>query len=185
MKGNKKAGAKALEKKDPKPDSKDPRDKPAELAKLKVHMDGCLMCGEEHKLGEHEPKLSKAQNNHLWDAYYKSKGIPNPYKNQKKFIRKLFGQSVNEDLDEHDAPKFTVKINGVLEKPAIVDTGARSLPAISREWLKELLKLDPSVQVETLKKPITFEAAGGHELVAKETVKVKINVQTVSGSISS
>ena len=186
-KGNEKYDKKkSWDKKDPKPDSKDPRDKPAELAKLKVHMDGCIMCGDSgHKLGDHEPKLSKAQHSHLWDAYYKTKGIPNPYKSQKKFLRKLFGQAADEELDEDAAPKFTVKINGVLEKPAIVDTGARSLPAISRAWLKELLKLDPSVEVEALKKPITFEAAGGFELVAKETVKVKINVQTVSGSISS
>ena len=112
------------------------------------------MCGDSgHKLGKHEPKMSKAQNNHLCEAYYKTKGIPNPYKNQKKFLRKLFGHSVVEELDEDEAPKFAVKFNDVMEKPAIVDTGARSLPAISREWLNELLMLDPSVEVETLRKP--------------------------------
>ena len=160
-------------------------DKPAELAKLKVHTDGCLMCGKDHKIGEHEPKLTKAQNNYLWDAYYKAKGIPNPYKSQRKFLRKLFGQVVGEVEDNDNDPKFTVKINGLLELPAIVDTGARSLPAITRKWLDKLLKLDPCVEVESLKVPIIFEAAGGYELTANEVVKVKIDVQTVSGTISS
>ena len=88
-----------------------------------------------------------------------------------------------EDNDQD--PKFTVKINGLLELPAIVDTGARSLPAIARKWLDKLLKLDPSVEVESLRVPIIFEAAGRHELTANEVIKVKIDVQTVSGTISS
>ena len=160
-------------------------DNPDELAKLKVHTVGCLMCGGDHKIGEHSPKLTKAQNNYLWDAYYKAKGITNPYKSQRKFLRKLFGQVVEEDeYSDHD-PKFTVKINGLLELPAIVDTGARSLPAIARKWLDKLLELDPCVEVESLKKPIIFQAAGGHELTASQVIKVKIDVQTVSGTISS
>ena len=162
-----------------------PKDKPSELAKLEVHMEGCLMCGGEHKLGEHKPKVSKAQSNYLWDALYKAKGIENPYKNKKKFLRKLLVEVIEDEDDEDETPKFFVKFNGVLEKPAIVDTGARGIPAISRKWLDELLVLDSTVMVEALKKPITFEAAGGHELVANEVVKVKIEVKTVSGTISS
>ena len=160
-----------------------PKDKPAELAKLKVHLEGCLMCGGDHKLMEHEPRLSKAQSNHLWEAYYKEKGIPNPHRQQKKFLRKLFGEPMNEE--DAEAPVFTVKINGVLEKPAILDTGARSMPAISQKWMDELLELDPNVEVEQLTTPIIFETAGGYKLVAKEIVKVKVDVQTVSGTITS
>ena len=162
-----------------------PCDMPSALAKLKVFTDGCLGCGsKDHMLGAHTPAYSKIQKNHLWSEKYKKLGIPNPHSQKIKCLKTLSGQS-NDDGNDQDTPKFTVKLNGVVQMPAIVDCGATSLPAVSRKIVNEILKLDKSAKLRPWTKQMEFETAGGHILVSKDAIDLKVEIQTVSGTISS
>ena len=157
-------------------------DMPSALAKLKVFTDGCLGCGsKEHMLGAHTPAYTKIQKNHLWSEKYKKLGIPNPHPQKMKLLKTLSGQH----MDDQEAPKFTVKLNGVVEMPAIVDCGATSLPAVSRRIVNQILKLDKSAKLSQWDNQVEFETAGGHILVSKDSIDLKVEIRTVSGTISS
>ena len=47
------------------------------------------------------------------------------------------------------------------------------------------LGLDSSVAIVPMSTPIKFETAGGHTLTVNKLVNVKVDVQTISGTISS
>ena len=159
----------------------DPRDAPSELAKLVAKDTGCFMCGGDHAVNKH-PGITKAQVNALWDKHYASKGQTNPYK--RGMLKKLADTDECEE-DDDAPPRFKVLINSVYEMPALADCGARSQPALSRNNFQELKKLDPTVKLIDLKKPIIFQAAGGHLITSHQAVKIKVDIYTTAGVISS
>ena len=91
--------------------STDPKDAPAELAKLVAKDTGCFMCGGEHAVSKH-PAITKSQVNTLWDKHYAAKGQTNPFK--RAMLKKL---ADTEDFENNDEapPKFRVLINGVMK----------------------------------------------------------------------
>ena len=161
--------------------STDPKDAPAELAKLVAKDNGCFMCGGEHAVSKH-PGITKAQVNALWDKHYAAKGQTNPFK---RALLKKLADTEDFECSDDAPPKFKVLINGVYEMPALADCGARSQAAISRNHVEGLCKLDQSVKLINLKQPIEFQAAGGHVITSKQMVKIKVDIYTTAGVISS
>ena len=157
--GGHKKKFKKVKKQGDKKEDKTPDLTSEQAAKLKCHMSGCLACGESHNLNDHVPKLSAAEKKHLWNTYNKEKGIK-PGGHRRALLQYLAGHrsDLDEGIDQDiEGPKFKVLINGVLELPALADSGARYLPAMSREHVEKLKVLDPAVEITRLKKPIVSE----------------------------
>ncbi|POM74200.1 Hypothetical protein PHPALM_8880 [Phytophthora palmivora] len=71
-------------------------------------------------------------------------------------------------------------LNNVLELQSCPDTGSdRCL--LSRMNLNELARLDNSVKLIPLSTPVIGNAVGGHEVEARDSVKILIRLRTAAG----
>ena len=128
------------------------------------------------------PGVTKAQMNTLWDKHYAAKGQSNPFR---RTLHKKMADIEEVEVDDGEPPKFKVLINRVYEMPALADCGARSNAAMSMTHVNKICELDQSVKLIDLKQPIKFQAAGGHIIVATKMIKIKVDIYTTAGVISS
>ncbi|KAE9160861.1 hypothetical protein PF005_g31474, partial [Phytophthora fragariae] len=77
---------------------------------------------------------------------------------------------------------LTIKLNDVLELRYCADTGS-DWCLISRRSFDELVRLGSGVQAEPLQKPVVGKAVGGHDVEARESVRLHIRLHTAAGPV--
>jgi hypothetical protein len=116
--------------------------------------DGCLKCGGPHYVAK-SPNATEEE----------KKGLP------KKFHAKRPDRGRMKRIKERLGAVHTIRLNDSLELRYCADTGS-DWCLISRNNFDKLVQLGSDVSALALEKPVLGKAVGGHEVEARESVRL-------------
>ncbi|OWZ13400.1 hypothetical protein PHMEG_00013278 [Phytophthora megakarya] len=130
-----------------------------------VPKDGCLKCGGAHYVASCPPATPQEK-----------KELP------KKFHSNRAKKTRMKRIKERLGGVHTIKLNDVFELRYCADTGS-DWCLISRKNFEELARLGSGVLAEPLQKAVVGKAVGGHDVEAREAVRLQIRLHTAAGPV--